>query len=269
MCCVCMFGVGFGALPRFRLGAKQRSAAPWRAFRAMAACRRSSFASLPARAGGPAPATRAGADPSSPSGPAGFRAWSQRTHAWDVSPGILNAQWHYYNQGAVAEKDASLIQVCTVPRALRKNIASLTFLGTENFNGPFGMPAETMSDFGGGCTNNSGAPIHIYGFTPHMHKLGRHIKAQVKRAVTGQLETVFDKAFDFNSQITYILDDLIVLQPGDTIISTCTFLNHTDAPVAFGPSTEEEMCYNFTMSYPARKLDNGTLSLIGATHVCW
>jgi len=183
--------------------------------------------------------------------------------------GILNAQWHYFNQGTAPEKDASLIQICTVPRAMRKNIASLTFLGTENFNGPLGMPAKTMSDFGGTCTNNSGAPITIYGFTPHMHKLGRHMKAQVMRAGTGQLETVFDKPFDFNSQITYILDDLITLQPGDTIISTCTFLNHTDAPVPFGPSTEQEMCYNFTMSYPARKLDNGTLSLIGATNVCW
>jgi len=183
--------------------------------------------------------------------------------------GILNAQWHYFNQGAAAENDSSIIQICTMPRAMRKNIASLTFLGTEFFNGPFGMPAHTRSAFSGSCTNNSSVPVTIYGFTPHMHKLGRHMKTTVIRKATGAAETVFDKDFDFNSQITYILDNLITLQPGDEILSTCTFDNQTDHSVAFGPSTEEEMCYNFTMAYPAKKLDNGAPSLIGATNVCF
>jgi hypothetical protein len=33
--------------------------------------------------------------------------------------------------------------------------------------------------------------------------------------------------------------------------------------VPFGPSTEQERCYDFTMAYPAKTLDTGTLSLIG------
>lgn len=90
----------------------------------------------------------------------------------------------------------------------------------------------------------------------------------VKRS-NGMMEEVFDKPFDFNSQITYVLDQPIVLQPGETIISTCTFNNTTNANVGFGPSTQQEMCYNFTMSYPAKALDNGVISLIGATNTCW
>jgi hypothetical protein len=183
--------------------------------------------------------------------------------------GILNAQWHFYNQGTTAENDSSIVQICTVPRAMRKNIASLTFLGTEFFNGPLGMPAHARSDFSGSCTNTSGVPVTIYGFTPHMHKLGRRMKTTITRKATGLPETVFDEAFDFNSQITYILDKLITLQPGDEIVTTCTFDNQTDHTVAFGPSTTEEMCYNFTMAYPANKLENGGLSLIGATNVCF
>jgi hypothetical protein len=186
-----------------------------------------------------------------------------------TSQGILNAQWHYNNTTGAATTDASMIQVCTVPRSMRPDIASLTFLGTENFNGPIGMPAKTMSSFSGTCPNDSNAPITIFGFTPHMHKLGRHMNTVVKRAATGNTETVFDKAFDFNSQITYILDTPIVLQPNDTITSTCTFDNETNAAVPFGPSTTQEMCYNFTMSYPAKALDDGVLSLIGATNTCW
>jgi hypothetical protein len=179
----------------------------------------------------------------------------------------INAQWHFNNPGA-ATMDSSAIQVCTVPTAMRKNIGSLTFLGTENFNGPLGMPAMATSDFSGTCTNNSGAPISIFAFTPHMHKLGIHMKSTIQRS-GGMLENIFDKPFDFNSQITYVQPTPIVLMPGDSITSTCTFDNTTPASVPFGPSTTQEMCYMFTMAYPAGKLDNGVISLIGATNTCW
>jgi hypothetical protein len=186
-----------------------------------------------------------------------------------TTTGILNAQWHYNNPTGAATTDSSKIQVCTMPRSARKNIASITFLGTENFNGPVGMPAKMTSKFTGTCLNDSGAPITIIGFNPHMHKLGRHMFTQVMRKAGGMPETVFDKDFDFANQVTYILDTQIVLQPGDSIISTCTFNNDTDKAVPFGPSTTQEMCYNFTMSYPAKALDNGVVSLIGATNTCW
>ena len=182
--------------------------------------------------------------------------------------GILNLQWHFYNSGTKPENDATIVQVCTVPSSMRKNIGSLTFLGSENFNGLVGMPPKTQSKFSGNCYNDSGGPITIFGFTPHMHKLGIHMNAVIKRK-SGMMETVFDKPFDFNSQITYLLGTPIVLEAGETIISTCTFNNTTNLGVPFGPSTEQEMCYNFTMSYPKTALDNGVASLIGATNTCW
>jgi hypothetical protein len=59
-----------------------------------------------------------------------------------------------------------------------------------------------MSKFAGTCVNDSGAPITIWGFTPHMHKLGRHMNSVVRRK-DGTMERVFDRAFDFNAQIPY------------------------------------------------------------------
>jgi hypothetical protein len=182
--------------------------------------------------------------------------------------GMLNVQWHFYNQGTSNADDSTIVQVCTVPTAMRSKIAGMTWLGTENFNGPLGMPAHQMSSFGGTCPNDSGAPITIWAVWPHMHKLGRHMTSVIKRA-NGMNETVFDKPFDFNHQVHYPQDPMIVLQPGETITSTCTFDNTTNNSVAFGPSTEQEMCYQFAFSYPAGALDNGVLSLIGATNTCW
>jgi hypothetical protein len=182
--------------------------------------------------------------------------------------GILNAQWHYYNQTQQTQPDSSAVQVCVVPAAMKKYVAGITWLGTENFNGLLGMPAHTKSMFNGTCVNDSDGPITIWGFTPHMHKLGRHMTATVRRN-DGKMETVFDRVFDFNAQITYPVNPLIVLQKGESITSTCTFDNITDEAVPYGPSSDQEMCYNFTVSYPLGALNNGVTGLNGALNNCW
>jgi hypothetical protein len=188
----------------------------------------------------------------------------------DPGTGLL-LEWHFYNTDADVQMDSSAVEVCTVPAGSLKHSAGMTWLGTENFNGPLGMPPKTKSEFSGTCLPsragmNDTDPIHIFTFWPHMHTYGRHMHSTVVRA-DGTTEEVFDKPFDFNYQITY--DASVDLYPGDTITSTCTFENTSDASVAFGPSTTQEMCYQFAFAYPVEALDNGVPSLVGATNTCW
>jgi hypothetical protein len=183
----------------------------------------------------------------------------------------LNVQWHYFNNTGAAQADASAVQVCTRPAGSRPKLGSITWLGSEFFNGPFGMPAGQKSDFSGTCKPsragmNATDPIHIFFFWPHMHNLGVNMRSIVNHA-DGSSVQVFDKPFDFNHQIHYAAS--VDLAPGDTITSTCGFNNTTTANVPFGPSTTQEMCYQFTFAYPTHALDNGVLSLIGATNTCW
>jgi Copper type II ascorbate-dependent monooxygenase, C-terminal domain len=183
----------------------------------------------------------------------------------------LMAEFHFYNTGDATEMDASAVEVCVVPADTLAPTAGMTWLGTENFNGPAGMPPKVQSEFSGTCTPsrtgmNDSDPIHVFTFWPHMHTYGRHMNSLVNRA-NGTQEQVFDKPFDFNYQVVY--PAAVDLYPGDTITSTCTFLNTSNASVAFGPSTTQEMCYQFAFSYPAGALDNGVLSLVGATNTCW
>lgn len=183
----------------------------------------------------------------------------------------LLLEWHFYNSGGAAAPDQSGVQICVLPAGSRKHTAGMTWLGTENFNGPFGMPPKTASSFSGTCFPsragmNATDPIHIFTLWPHMHTYGRNMKTVVNRA-SGALEEVFNKPFDFNYQITYPAS--IDLLPGESITSTCSFDNTSNNAVAFGPSTTQEMCYQFAFSYPAGALDNGVLSLVGATNTCW
>jgi hypothetical protein len=184
------------------------------------------------------------------------------------SSGQIMIQWHHYNSTGGPAQDGTSVQFCTVPAGGRPNVGGLTFLGTENFNGLAGMPPGQVSKFSGTCTNNSGKPITIVGYNPHMHLLGTNMTSVVTH-MDGKQEPVFDHPFQFDHQVNYFLNPGYVLQPGEKITSTCTFNNTTTASVAFGQSTKAEMCYQFTFAYPYGALNNGVISLIGATNTCW
>lgn len=177
-------------------------------------------------------------------------------------------QWHHFNSTGSTQQDGSKVQFCTVPAGGRPNVGGMTWLGTENLGGFFGMPPG-MNEFGGTCPNDSPGPITIVAFWPHMHTIGIHMRSEVFRGGGGTPETVFDQPFKFDYQIHYAMNPAVVLQPGDSIRSSCTFFNDTGRGVSFGPSTTSEMCYQFAFSYPKGALDNGVGSLIGTTDTCW
>ncbi|MDH5674367.1 MAG: hypothetical protein OEZ06_19735 [Myxococcales bacterium] len=178
---------------------------------------------------------------------------------------LIMVQWHMYNNTGAPAPDNSKVQMCTVPASARPNTAGITFLGTENFNSIFGM-GPGVNHFTTNCKNNSGAPITVIGFNPHMHLLGINMKTDLQGA--GGTRTIFDMPFQFDYQVSYDIPPTVV-QPGDTLITTCSFNNDTGSNVAFGESTTTEMCYQFALSYPAGALNNGAASLIGATNTCW
>jgi hypothetical protein len=180
----------------------------------------------------------------------------------------LMTQWHMYNNTGVAQLVSATVTYCTLPGGSRTHTAGMTFLGTENFNGPAGMPPGA-NEFSSTCTNDSGAPIHLFAFWPHMHQIGTNMRSDVQASGASTWTTVSDRSFTFFSQVHYAAEPTVVLQPDDTIRSTCSYFNDTGANVAFGESTNQEQCYQFAFSYPAGALDNGALSLIGALNTCW
>jgi hypothetical protein len=124
------------------------------------------------------------------------------------------------------------------------HVASESWLGTDNISG-------TMSS--GTCDPTTTDPIHIMAITPHMHKQGNHLKAVITRA-SGMQEVLHDMPFSFDSQRSYILPTMIM--NGDTITTTCSY----NEPSRFGRGTNEEMCYMFTLYWPALTLANGNVT---------
>jgi hypothetical protein len=173
----------------------------------------------------------------------------------DLGSGDFLIELHYNNYEDTDQTDRSGVEVCRA-KVARKNTATLSWLGNDTFGfATAGIPPFTKdAPIVGACRPNITQPITILKSWPHMHKLGRRMEAQIHRA-NGQVETLFDKQFDFNSQVQY--DTPTVLNPGDWIQTTCHYENNGASQVGFGEFTTQEMCYNFTLAYPPNALIAG------------
>jgi hypothetical protein len=181
--------------------------------------------------------------------------------------GPLLVQWHHYNDRESPYDDRSAFRVCTAPADTRAELAGLTILGTEDFNGRDGVPPGE-NRFGSACSNDSEAPITVVGLDPHMHMRGVHATTAVERT-SGASAIVLDEPFEFANRHHYMLEPRIVLEPGDRLRVTCAFDNTTGQRLLYGPSAHFEMCFLFAIAHPARALENGIVSQLGALNTCW
>ncbi len=177
--------------------------------------------------------------------------------------GIFELEIHYFNPDGTLKEDRSGVRVCVTSEPI-ENVATITWLGTENISVPQRSPGTAI----GTCRplNPGGGDIHIMRSIPHMHRIGTQLKTVINRAGGLGSETLIDKPFKFDEQRSYLTPAIV--HPGDTLTTTCTYNNTTTAPISFGTVSEQEMCYNFIFAYPARALHNPGLSWEGSQNTC-
>jgi hypothetical protein len=176
--------------------------------------------------------------------------------------GYYELEIHYFNSTGTTALDRSGIRICATPDPM-PNVATITWLGTENiFVSPNAQGTAT-----GTCypSNAPGGDITVLWSVPHMHQTGSHMKTVINRA-GGGTETLVDEPFQFLDQRAY--QTPAVVHRGDTLTTTCTYQNNTPNLITFGPSSTQEMCYDFVISYPARALAHPGASLEGSQNTC-
>jgi hypothetical protein len=174
---------------------------------------------------------------------------------------------HYSNPNLKPFLDRSGVRICTTSK-FRPKTASITWAGTERIN----LPPRAMGTAAGKCDPlRKGAsptePIRIFNAWPHMHKTGTRMTTVINR-MGGKQELLIDKPFNFASQVGY--DVNVDIYPGDTLFTTCYYDNPTAGAIGFGPSTSQEMCYDFLYAYPAHALDHppGGIITSAAANLC-
>lgn len=188
--------------------------------------------------------------------------WAPGSGDWIMPPGVgmelpsgsganLVLEVHYTSTAYAGQLDASGVDICATDQ-LQPNDATVSWLGTE---GIFLAP-QSPGTAQGTCTPSYQGQIHIIRSWPHEHKLGVHMTTNILRA-NGATDVLIDTPFDFNYQIGYETPN--VINPGDKLVTTCSYNNTTTGTVTFGPATENEMCYNFVIAYPANTLQSAGL----------
>jgi hypothetical protein len=114
------------------------------------------------------------------------------------------------------------------------------------------IPAGQTVTRSGSCAINqiTTVPIQVFSISPHMHRLGTHMKSVLVR---NNVETVLqDTDYQFESQTFTLKDPFIELRPGDSLRTECTYKNTTTADVQWGDSSNDEMCFTDLYFFPAQ-----------------
>jgi hypothetical protein len=174
-------------------------------------------------------------------------------------------QVHYWNTAGYTDAfDRSGVAICATDTP-REHEAGILWLGTPAISIP---PRSTDVTVTGTCpsyiTSLLPEPLHLLASGPHMHQLGTHFITELRRGGSASAsETLVEVApWDFNNQTTYWHPD-VVLQPGDSLVTRCTYDNPGDNTVSFGERTEDEMCFNFVTAYPTSAFVGGERRCIG------
>jgi hypothetical protein len=149
---------------------------------------------------------------------------------------------HYNNSAGLADvADESGVRLFHGP-PVGKEVGMLS-LGPEGFV----LPDGQQTIVGGQCTVQDS--LEVIAAMPHMHEVGWGLQSTLYRAGSADPEdfiTLTD--WDFDAQFFYTVP--LQLEPGDQIVTECTFRNMTGDLVSYGPRTEDEMCYNFVYVSP-------------------
>lgn len=163
-------------------------------------------------------------------------------------------QMHYNNTARHPDvRDRSGVAFCTAEED-RPNRAGIVTLGSLGIAIPPGAQDHDVTGICSGLTTALWPELHVLGSSPHMHQLGRGMRSTVHR-LDGTTEEITDvPAFDFESQGMSFHDPELIVHPGETITTTCTYDNPNPYPVFFGEGTNDEMCFDFVLAYPVDTL---------------
>ena len=170
--------------------------------------------------------------------------------------GYIILQVHYWNVNGYTDVfDRSGVALCSTDTPRPHEIGT-SILGSLDISI---NPHENNHTVVGTCTPAITEPVTIVASGPHMHTHGVSFRTEVIRGGgSGVPEMLVDiPHWDFNSQTgAPAPDGLMVVNPGDVIRTTCTYDNPTDSVITFGERTEDEMCFNFVLAWPAGALVN-------------
>lgn len=164
--------------------------------------------------------------------------------AFELKPGTkIVLQVHYHKTGK-PEADQTRVGLYFAKKPPTK-IMGLAWLANPFFKIPAGAKAHKVAfDY------PIPADVTAYGAMPHMHLLGKTMKAELVKPDGSREPIIWVKNWDFNWQLTYLFKEPLKAPKGSKVHVEATFDNSEDNPyqpnlppkdVAWGEETTDEM----------------------------
>lgn len=164
-------------------------------------------------------------------------------------------QVHYYARGRTGEDRTKVGLYFAKSKVQRRllfvPILPIDLLGRVSMTIPAGAERQVVE------TSMTVPPLfdaHVHNIFPHMHLLGREIKAEAVRPRQEPEPLVYINDWDFNWQGSYTYTEPVALPSFTSIRLRCTYDNSENNPrnpsnpvktVTWGEGTEDEMCLVF------------------------
>ncbi|HEX2675387.1 MAG TPA: hypothetical protein VHM19_02075 [Polyangiales bacterium] len=199
-----------------------------------------------------------------PSAPTLIAGWAPGANNNDIPSNVglqlsaanrkMSMEIHFFGQPGFPLPTTAGVKICTVEKHPRAHTATISWLGTElGINIP---PMAQDATAIGTCTPQFSEDITILRSWPHMHLMGRKMESTIVRK-DGTREMISPPGgwpFDFNSEVSHYTP--VVVHPGDKIETICHYTNTGANWIQVGYENRYEMCFNFTLAYPAKALVN-------------
>ena len=172
-------------------------------------------------------------------------------------------QIHYNNSAQYADAiDKSGVAFCAA-EAPRPNTAGILSVGTVGINIPPNAVGHTEVGTCGWLNTFAWPQLHVIGASPHMHGYGRAFETELLRSGNAGQEMITSvPAFTFENQGMYLNEPEVLINPGDTLVTTCTYDNPNPFAIGFGEGTGDEMCFNFMLVYPIQNINNRNCGIV-------
>ncbi len=148
---------------------------------------------------------------------------------------------HLYNVSDQAISGTSGTEVKVIPASEVQQEAEMVFGGTFQIY----LPPGQQTTLSGRCVFNTDSTV--ISVWPHMHQVGVHMK--VTHEASGGNVVLHDQPFSFAEQTNWPITPELV-KAGEDILTECTWDNTTGSAIAFGDSSDAEMCFAGLYRYP-------------------
>ncbi|MEY3015440.1 MAG: hypothetical protein RIT45_4175 [Pseudomonadota bacterium] len=114
--------------------------------------------------------------------------------------------------------------------------------------GPLAFAVPPGPEFSATGTCKVSSKLELLAGMPHMHEIGRAFEQKVIRKDGTTLPLIRIDGWSFELQPFYHTP--VTLEPGDRLLTTCTWQHDGAEQVPFGTGTGDEMCFNFLFATP-------------------